>query len=85
MEKIILVDEDGHPLTPAKPILSEARARMDRAADLYWAFQLGEEAAAKGDIDAYRSRLIAVMGTDPEADAQFKQGLQFVPHRIRFH
>lgn len=79
-EVIVLDGDDGRPLPPGKPMTSEERAQMERAADLHWAFQLGEEAAA-GDAEACEIKLLEVCADDVEAHAEFERGLQYVAAR----
>lgn len=79
-EVIVLVGDDGRPLPPGKLMTLEEHAQIGRAADLHWAFQLGEE-AAEGDTEACKAKLLEVFADDAEAHAEFERGLQYVAAR----
>lgn len=83
-EVIILVDDNGQPLTEPHQLSREDLAKQDRAADLFYAYQWGEE-AAQGNTAAEIAAFEAEFECDVEARAKFDRGMASVVARQRKH
>lgn len=74
---IFLVAEDGSPLPIVKPMTEAEHLGLDRRADLYWSYQLGDEAAV-GDFDNCHAQLLDTFPNDATAHHEFERGFQFI-------
>lgn len=71
---LILVDEFGEQ--PPPQMTNEQEEHLGRQADLYAAFQWGQEAASQGNVEDARAKFLEQYGTaDTEAASQFDLGV----------
>lgn len=71
---LVKVGEDGLPIYSGRCLGEVERARMDRKAELLFAYQLGQEAAG-GDVRSYKLVLMEKFPGDGEAQIEFERGV----------
>lgn len=82
--RIVVVADDGKPLsTPRQPTTADL-AKQERCADLLYAYQWGEE-AAKGDAVAELLEFQARCIGDAEMQAEFDRGLAEATASVKCH